>query len=126
MALVLADLAGIAAGRPPGQPFLAALRAYFRGLAAADVPGAGLRDAANALLSRQRDALAGALASEYGQPAAGLIAAQVAASLLTVQESYFQRLLDGASPADAGRLLARDAELALDLLEHGVDQLERE
>jgi AcrR family transcriptional regulator len=136
------DLAGIAARRPPGQPFLAALRAYFRALAAAGVPepelGAlitrvrviqdspALRGAANALLYRQRDALAVALAGEYGEPAAGLIAAQVAASLLTVQESYFRRLLDGVSPADAGRLLAREVELAFDLLEHGINQLERE
>ena len=51
---------------------------------------------------------------------------QVAASLLTVQESYFRRLLDGASPAEAGRLLARDVELAFDLLEHGISQPERE
>ena len=136
------DLAGIAAGRPPGMPFLTALRAYFRELAAAGVPEAelgalvtrvrviqdspALRAAANALLYRQRDALAVALAGEYGQPAAGLIAAQVAASLLTVQESYFQRLLDSTSAADAGRLLAQDVELAFDLLEHGVNRLERE
>jgi len=136
------DLSGIAAARPQGQPFLTALRAYFLGLAAAGVPEAelsalvtrvrviqdspALRAAANALLYRQRDALAGALAGEYGQPAAGLIAAQVAASLLTVQESYFQRLLDGVSPADGGRLLARDVELAFDLLEHGISRLERE
>jgi AcrR family transcriptional regulator len=136
------DLAGIAAGRPPGQPLLSALRGYFRELAAARVPEAeldalitrvrviqdspALRAAANALLYRQRDALAGTLVGEYGEPAADLIAAQVAACLLTVQEWYFRRLLDGASPADAGRLLARDVELAFDLLEHGVSQLERE
>jgi AcrR family transcriptional regulator len=136
------DLAGIAARRPQGQPFLAALRAHFRALAAAGVPEAeleglitrvrviqgspALRAAANELLYRQRDALAGALAGEYGEPAAGLIAAQVAASLLTMQESYFQRLLDGMSPADAGPLLAQEVELAFDLLEHGVNQLERE
>lgn len=136
------DLAGIAAGRPPDQPFLTALRGYFRELATAGVPEAelgalvtrvrviqdspALRAAANALLYRQRDSLAGALASEYGQPAAGLIAAQIAASLLTVQESYFKRLLDGASPQDAGRLLARDAELAFDLLEHGISHQEGE
>jgi len=136
------DLAGIAARRPQGQPFLAALRAHFRALAAAGVPEAeleglitrvrviqgspALRAAANELLYRQRDALASALAGEYGEPAAGLIAAQVAASLLTMQESYFQRLLDGMSPADAGPLLAQEVELAFDLLEHGVNQLERE
>ncbi|HEY7263542.1 MAG TPA: TetR family transcriptional regulator [Trebonia sp.] len=133
------DLAAVAAARPPGQSFLAALRDYFRGLAAADVPEAelgalitrvrvitgspALRDAANALLYRQRRELARALARSYGQPAAELIAAQVAASLLTVQETYFQRLLDGASAPEAARLLARDVELAFDLLEHGISEM---
>jgi AcrR family transcriptional regulator len=135
------DLAAIAAARPPGQSFLKALRDYFRGLAAAGVPEAELgalitrvrvitgnpvlRDAANARLYRQRRELAGALAGSYGQPAAELIAAQVAASLLTLQETYFQRLLDGASPPEAARLLARDVELAFDLLEHGISQMEK-
>lgn len=134
------DLAAIIAGRPPGQSFLAALREYFRGLAAAGVPEAelgalitrvrviagspALRDAANALRYRQRQDLARALAGSYGQPAAELIAAQVAASLLTLQETYFQRLLDGVSPPEAGRSLARDVELAFDLLEHGISHTE--
>ena len=130
------DLAAIAAARPAGQSFLKVLREYFRGLAAAEMPEAelgpliarvriitgvpALRDAANALLYRQRRELARALADGYGQPAAELIAAQVAASLLTLQETYFQRLLDGTSPPEAARLLARDVELAFDLLEHGI------
>lgn len=134
------DLAAIAAARPAGQSFLKALRDYFRALAAAAMPEAelgpliarvriitgnpALRDAANALLYRQRRELARALAGSYGQPAAELIAAQVAASLLTLQETYFQRLLDGASPQEASRLLARDVELAFDLLEHGISQAE--
>ena len=42
------------------------------------------------------------------------------ASLLTPQESYFRRLLDGMSPQDAGRALAEDVEFAFDLLEHGL------
>lgn len=38
--------------------------------------------------------------------------------MLTLQASYFQRLLDGASPPDANRALAQDTELAFSLLEH--------
>lgn len=136
------DLAAIVARRAPGQPFLAALREYFRGLAAAGVPEAelgalltrlrvitgspALSAAANALLYQQRRELARALAGSRGQPAADLIAAQVAASLLTLQETYFQRLLDGVSPPEAARLLAQDVELAFDLLEHGVGHTETE
>jgi hypothetical protein len=52
------------------------------------------------------------------------MAAQIAASLLTLQETYFQRLLGGTSPEDAGRALAKDVELAFDLLEHGLDHTE--
>jgi AcrR family transcriptional regulator len=135
------DLAGIAARRPPDQTFLAALRAHYRALAAVQVPAAELdalitrvrviwdspasQAAASAPLYRQRQELARVLADEYGETAAGLMAAQVAASLLTLQESYFQRLLDGAPPPDANRALAQDAELAFDLLEHGLSHLER-
>jgi AcrR family transcriptional regulator len=136
------DLAGIVAGRPPGQPFLTALREHLRGLAAPAVPepelaalvsrvrviqdSPALRAAATALLYQQRQNLAQALTGEYGQPAAELIAAQVAACMLTLQESYFQRLLDDMSPPEAGRLLARDVELAFDLLEHGISHVQTE
>jgi len=135
------DLAGIAARRTPGQTFLETLRAHYRALAAVPLPAAeldaliarvrviwdspALQGAANALLYQQRQELARVLAGEYGQAAAGLMAAQVAASLLTLQESYFQRLLDGASAQDAQRALARDVELAFDLLEDGLSHLER-
>jgi AcrR family transcriptional regulator len=134
------DLAGIAARRPPGQTFLEALRAHYRALAGVQLPAAelgalitrvhviwdspALQGAANALLYQQRQELARVLAGEYGETAAGLMAAQVAASFLTLQESYFHRLLDGASPRDANRALAQDAELAFDLLEHGLSHLE--
>ena len=133
------DLAGIAARRPPGQSFLEALRAHYRALAAAQLPAAelgalitrvrviwdspALQGAANDLLYQQRQELARVLAGEYGETAARLMAAQVAASLLTLQESYFQRLLDGTSPRDANRALAQDAELAFDLLERGLSHL---
>jgi AcrR family transcriptional regulator len=134
------DLAGIAARRPPGQTFLEALRAHYRTFAAVQLPAAALgalitrvrviwdspalQGAATALLYQQRQELARVLADEYGETAAGLMAAQVAASLLTLQESYFQRLLDGASPQDANRALAEDVELAFDLLERGLSHLE--
>jgi AcrR family transcriptional regulator len=134
------DLAGIVARRPPGQTFLEALRAHYRALAAVQLPAAemgalvtrvrviwespALQSAANALLYQQRRELARALAGEYGETAAGLMAAQIAASLLTLQESYFQRLLDGAPAQDAQRTLAQDVELAFDLLEHGLSHQE--
>jgi AcrR family transcriptional regulator len=134
------DLAGIAARRPPGQTLLEALRAHYRALAAVRLPAAdldaliirvrviwnspALQSSANALLYQQRQELARALADEHGETAAGLMAAQVAASLLTLQESYFQRLLDGASAQDAQQALKQDVELAFDLLEHGFSQLE--
>ena len=134
-------LARIAAGRPPGQTFLEALRAHYRVLAAVQLPAAelgalitrvrviwdspALQGAASALLYLQRQELARVLSGEYAETAAGLMAAQVAASLLTLQESYFQRLLDGMPAPDAQQALARDVELAFDLLEHGLDHLER-
>jgi AcrR family transcriptional regulator len=134
------DLAGIAARRPPGQTFLEALRVHYRSLAAVRLPAAeldalitrvrviwdspALQGAASALLYQQRQELARVLASEHGESAAGLMAAQAAASLLTLQESYFQRLLDGAPAQDAQRALAQDVELAFDLLEHGFGHLE--
>jgi hypothetical protein len=61
---------------------------------------------------------------EYGPTAAALMAAQVAASLLTLQEAYFQRLLGGAPAEEARRALAEDVELAFDLLEHGIRHTE--
>ena len=134
------DLAGIVARRPPGQTFLEALRAHYRALASAQIPEAelealvtrvrviwdspALQGAANDLLYQERQGLAQVLAGEYGETAAGLMAAQVAASLLTLQASYFQRLLDGASSRDANRVLAQDIELAFDLLKHGLSHLE--
>ncbi|MFJ4521860.1 TetR family transcriptional regulator [Streptomyces sp. NPDC088810] len=133
------DLAGIVARRPADQTFLEALRAHHRALAAEppretdldalmtrvrviqDSPT--LQNAANSLLYQQRQALAQVLADEYGPTKAALVAAQIAASLLTLQETYFQRLSGGVSAKDAGRALAQDVELAFDLLEHGLDHL---
>ncbi|MEW2219003.1 TetR family transcriptional regulator [Streptomyces sp. NPDC006990] len=134
------DLAGIVARRPTGRTPLEALRAHHRDLAAAQLPEAeleevlarvrvihrshALHDAANGLLYQQRAALAQVLAEEYGPAAAALMAAQIAASLLTLQERYFQSLLAGASAADAGRALAQDVELAFDLLAYGLGRTE--
>jgi AcrR family transcriptional regulator len=134
------DLAGIVARRSADQTFLEALRAHHRAFAAGQIPEAdlvpliarvrviqdspALQNAANGLLYQQRQALAQILTDEYGPTTAALVAAQIAASLLTLQETYFQRLLGGASAKDAGRALAQDIELAFDLLEHGLNHAE--
>ncbi|MEU6389292.1 TetR family transcriptional regulator [Streptomyces sp. NPDC046939] len=134
------DLAQIVARRPAGQTFLEALRAHHRALAAGQIPEAdreallarvrviqdspALQSAASGLLYRQREALAQVLAEDYGRTAAALMAAQIAASLLTLQETYFQRLLGGACAQDVARALAEDVELAFDLLEHGLNHVE--
>ncbi|MFD8564809.1 TetR family transcriptional regulator [Streptosporangium canum] len=132
------DLAGIVAVRPPGQSPLEALRAHYR--AFATDPGAAVdRDAlitqlrvifdspalssgANVLLYGQRQALARVLAEERDGLTAALMAAQITASVLTVQETFFRRLVAGASLEEAGRRLAEDVELAFDLLEHGINR----
>jgi AcrR family transcriptional regulator len=130
------DLAGVVARRPEGQPPLHSLRAHYQSFAAEQMAATdrddviarmrvifdspALSGAANTLLYQQRRALADVLAEEHGEMAATLMAAQIAASLLTLQESFFHRLVDGASPREAGRALATDIELAFDLLEHGI------
>ncbi|WP_043840658.1 TetR family transcriptional regulator [Amycolatopsis taiwanensis] len=133
------DPAGVVARRPPGQSPLQALRAHYRSFAAEQMAtmdrdeviarmrvifdSPALSGAANKLLYRQREELARVLAEEHEQLAATLIAAQIAATLLTLQESFFHLLADGASPKDAARALADHTELAFDLLEHGINQL---
>ncbi|MGW3419386.1 TetR family transcriptional regulator [Streptomyces phaeochromogenes] len=132
------DLAGIVADRPRDKTPLDALRAHYRAATEErltaldrealiarigvifDTPALG--GAANSLLYRQRQSLARVLAEEHGETAAALMAAQIAASLLTLQESFFHRLADGASPQDVAPLLAADVELAFDLLENGLNQ----
>ncbi|GII02875.1 hypothetical protein Pta02_48830 [Planobispora takensis] len=130
------DLAGIVAGRPPGQPPLEALRAHCMAFLASSVAtqdtdelvtrvhvilgSPALRAGAGALLYRQRRALAKALAEEHEETAAALMAAQITACLHTVQESFFQRLVAGSAPEAAYDHLEGDVELAFDLLEHGV------
>lgn len=131
------DLAGIVAGRPAGQSALQALRAHYRTLAAtrmaevdrADViarmrvifESPALSGAANALIYQQRRALTEVLTEEHGATRAALMAAQITASLLALQESFFHLLAGGAAPHEAARTLAEDTELAFDLLAHGID-----
>ncbi|GAA4232326.1 AcrR family transcriptional regulator [Streptosporangium album] len=132
------DLAGIVAARPPGQSPLEALRAHYRAFAAE--PAAAVdRDAlivqmrvifdspalssgANDLLYGQRQALARVLAEDSDGLMAALMAAQITASLLTLQETFFRRLVSGASLEEAGHRLAGDVELAFDLLGHGINR----
>jgi len=130
------DLAAVVAGRPAGQDALAALRRYYQDTVAEAVTGVDtaqllartrvivdtpkLSAAAHAARHRQRAELAAALADEYRPRPAELIAAQVTAAVQTVQEAYFRGLAGGATPADAGRTLAADVDLAFDLIEHGV------
>jgi AcrR family transcriptional regulator len=136
------DLAGIVAGRPAGQTPLAALRAHYRALAgeqpaetdwAAITTGVrvifdnpALSAAASGLLYRQRQALTRVLADEHDETTALLMAAQISASLLTLQETFFQRLAAGLPPQEAGRALAEDVELAFDLLEHGIEHVKEQ
>jgi len=124
--------------RSPGQSFLEALRAYYEGLASAELSGVeldtlttrvrvirdspALRSAATALLYQQRDDLAKSLVTEVGESAAKIVAALVAAALLTLQESYFERLLDGVPPKQASTRLAEEFDLAFDLLRRGLER----
>ncbi|MFG3119947.1 TetR/AcrR family transcriptional regulator [Streptomyces sp. NPDC048197] len=110
-----------------------------------------LSAAANALLYQQRQQLAEALKTEAvaageeggerdagerdpGEPDAGerdaggrgemaavLMAAQISASLVTLQEAFFRRLADGTSLDDARQRLAEDVELAFSLLADGLE-----
>ncbi|MGS2646752.1 MULTISPECIES: TetR family transcriptional regulator [unclassified Streptosporangium] len=132
------DLAGIVAARPPGQSPLEALRAYYRGFATEPAEAVdrdtlivqmrvifsspALSSGANDLLHGQRLALARVLAEERDELTAALMAAQITASVLTLQERFFRHLVSGASLDEAGSRLCGDVELAFDLLEHGLDQ----
>lgn len=132
------DLAGIVAARPPGQSPLEALREHYRRFATepAEVvdrdtlivqmrvifASPTLSSGANDLLHGQRLALARVLAEERDELTATLMAAQITASVLTLQERFFRHLVSGASMDEAGRRLCGDVEHAFDLLEHGLDQ----
>jgi AcrR family transcriptional regulator len=130
------DMAGIVARRPAGQSPLRALREHYLalatgGIAALDVETllarVGVIAGSPALLAalhhtyaEERHELAAALTGDgTGDAIAALLAAQVTAAVTTLQERFFQRLVAGASLADAARHLAGEAEAAFDLLEHG-------
>lgn len=104
-----------------------------------------LSSAANALLYQQRQRLAETLTAERaergeqderaeqdeqgeraepGERAAVLMAAQISASLVSLQEAFFQQLAAGASLEEARRQLGEDVELAFDLLTHGLDRID--
>ncbi|MGX1756720.1 TetR family transcriptional regulator [Streptomyces lydicus] len=133
------DLAGIVAGRAPGRSALDALRAHYRAFAAGPMTGVdpevlvsrvrvifdspALGGAANALLYQQRQRLAEVLAEEHGERTAALMAAQVSAALVTLQETFFRQLAGGAPLAAARGQLAEDVELTFDLLAHGLEHL---
>ncbi|GLW19567.1 TetR family transcriptional regulator [Streptomyces sp. NBRC 13847] len=133
------DLAGIVTGRAPGSTPLGALRAHFRALAAGPMTGLdpevlvsrvrvifdspALSNATNSLLYQQRERLAQALTAELGERTAVLAAAQISASVVTLQEGFFRRLADGTSPVDARVRLGEEIELAFDLLTHGLGGL---
>ncbi|WP_237108818.1 TetR/AcrR family transcriptional regulator [Nonomuraea sp. MG754425] len=134
------DTATIVAGRAEGQRPLAALRAHYRAMSGEqggglDVEGllTKIRVIASspALLAGvyqtnagRRHELAAALAEAGAGRAATLMAAQVTAAVTTLQETFFHRLATGVPPAEAGRLLGEDVELAFDLLEHGFSSIE--
>ncbi|NUW40064.1 TetR/AcrR family transcriptional regulator [Nonomuraea rhodomycinica] len=140
------DMARIVAERGAGVTPLAALRAHYRALAAADTQELDVEalmarvrviSASPALLTavqqaytEEREDLAAALAaardpgttaSPAPDLAARVMAAQITATVTTLQETFFARLAAGAPLAEAGRALAEDVELAFDLLEHGHD-----
>ncbi|WP_433510126.1 TetR/AcrR family transcriptional regulator [Nonomuraea sp. CA-143628] len=139
--VVKEDMAKIVNERRPGQAPIEALREHYRAFAAegtegVDVEGlltrAWVISTSPALMEGlhqtqvgQRYELAAALASARGVPDGScelrdqLMAAQIAAVLMTVQEGFFQRLVEGTPIAEAGGRLADDVELAFDLLEHG-------
>lgn len=134
------DLAGVVARRRSTESPLHALRAHYRTLAAEQATvvdrdeviarmrvifgSPALSGAANALLYHQRSELARVLTQDYGQRLAALVAAQTAAILLALQESFFHHLIGGTPPQEAARVLAEDTELAFGLLEHGIHHLE--
>ncbi|MGW0592933.1 TetR family transcriptional regulator [Streptosporangium sp. NPDC002607] len=136
------DLAGIVTARPAGQSPLEALRAHYRAFAAEPATAVdrdalitqmrvifaspALSSGANDLLHGQRQALALALAEEHDELTAALMAAQITASVLTLQERFFRLLVSGASPEEAGHDLCGDVELAFDLLEYGINRQGRQ
>lgn len=122
------DPAGVVAARAPGQTPIEALREHFRAFAATPLDldldelttrmrviyeTPALVAGASRIHYVQRQALVHALDGR-GDPVAELMAAQLAAVILTLQERFFERMSTGMAGTLAG-----DVELAFDLLEEG-------
>jgi AcrR family transcriptional regulator len=130
------DLAAVVAGRPPGRSIVDALRDHF--LAVASEPGpdpdetllrvrivAGsplLRERAMSLYYQQRVALAAALAEQFPELTASLLAAQISAVVQTLQERH----VFSDAPAERRTDRLRDEiEVALGLLHESITHAER-
>lgn len=133
------DPAQIVADRAPGRSPVAALRAYYRTVAAG--PGVdadqdlitrfrlitespALTAGVHRLFDQQREALAAVLAAEPDAEADDLtphlMAAQLCAAILTVKAGFFRRLVAGDSARDSAARLINDVDRAFDLVEHGL------
>jgi AcrR family transcriptional regulator len=136
------DVAKAVAERRPGQSPLDALREHYRTFTAE--PGdmepealitmmrvifesPALVAGVNRIQYGERVALAQALAGTVECQAddlpadltAKLMAAQISAAILTLKETFFNRLASGIPLPEAGRGLMEDIDLAFDLLERG-------
>jgi AcrR family transcriptional regulator len=132
------DLAKVVADRSPGQSPLDALRAHYRAFAAEPVevdPEAlitmmriiiespALVAGVNRIQYGERLALARSLTGTAectpDDLTATLMATQISGALLTLKETFFNRLASGMPLPEAGRRLMEDTDLAFDLLESG-------
>jgi AcrR family transcriptional regulator len=132
------DVAKVVAERRPGQSPLNALREHYRAFTAepGDVEpealitmmqviteSATLVAGVNRIQYGERLALAQALTGTTEcQPddlTACLMAAQISAAVLTLKETFFNRLASGTPLPEAGHRLMEDIGLAFDLLERG-------
>jgi len=129
------SLAAVVTGRPAGQPIVDALRAHF--LAQATEPGPDptdtlrrvriitaspvLRERATALHYRQRLTLAAALAQQFPELTASLLAAQISAVVQTLQERY---VFSDVPVQERGDRLRHEIEVALTMLRHTIAHAE--
>lgn len=132
------DVAKVVAGRRPGQSPLDALRRHYRAFAADPgdvepealitmmriiVESPTLVAGVNGIQYSERLALTQALTGiddcRIDDLTASLMAAQISAAVLTLKETFFNRLASGTPLPEAGRRLTEDVDLAFDLLERG-------
>jgi AcrR family transcriptional regulator len=121
------DLATVVAGRPAGQPIVDALREHFAAMSSEPGPDPAetllrvqiinaspvLRERATHLYYKQRLALAAALARQFPELTASLLAAQISAVVQTLQERY---VFSDAPAQRRAENLGHEIEVALDLL----------